>query len=86
MHSGVTGMLLMPLSVGTKLNPLLSMAASREKLKAARSKKLAAKAASTKLLQPVAASEKVAEKIKVSAKSKSALVPGSGQSMGMEID
>ncbi|KZS99122.1 hypothetical protein SISNIDRAFT_480697 [Sistotremastrum niveocremeum HHB9708] len=64
------------------------MAASREKLKAHRAKKQAARIASVKLVQPetVAETPKVAEKIKVPVRRKSALVPGEGQSMGMELD
>ncbi|CCM04611.1 uncharacterized protein FIBRA_06795 [Fibroporia radiculosa] len=67
------------------------MAASREKLRASRKKKLEkAKTMSTKLVEPMAAqsseSEKVREKIRVPAKSRSALIPGEGRSMGMEID
>lgn len=69
------------------------MAASREKLKASRRKKLEAKeakATSIRLVEPMAVEsperEKVREKIKVSAKSRSALIPGEGRSMGMDID
>ena len=65
------------------------MAASREKLRAHRKKKLE-KTASVKLVEPMAAEtsgqEKIREKIKVQAKSRSALVPGEGRSMGMDID
>lgn len=64
------------------------MAASREKLKAHRKKK--SEKASVKLVEPMAMetaeTEKVREKIKVPAKSRSALVPGEGRSMGMDID
>ncbi|KZT09509.1 uncharacterized protein LAESUDRAFT_735204 [Laetiporus sulphureus 93-53] len=66
------------------------MAASREKLRAHRKKKLAAKVASVKLVEPIAVqsseTEKIREKIKVSTKTRSALVPGEGRSMAMEID
>jgi len=65
------------------------MAASREKLLKHRKKKLEAKA-SVKLVEPMQVeteeTEVVREKIKVHAKSRSALVPGEGRSMGMEID
>lgn len=63
------------------------MAASREKLRAHRKKKLD-KSSSVKLVEPMAVEtaeeEKVREKIKV--KSRSALVAGEGRSMGMDID
>ena len=66
-----------------------SMAASKEKLRAHRTKKME-KSASVKLVEPVAAetsgAEKIREKIKVSTKSRSALIPGEGRSMGMDID
>jgi len=67
------------------------MAASKEKLRTHRKKKLeAAKKASFKLTEPMAVEspekEKIRDKIKVSAKSRSALIPGEGRSMGMEID
>ena len=69
------------------------MAASRAKLLAHRQKKKATSGASTsiKLVQPMSAlsveatPEKIHEKVKVSSK-KSALIPGEGRSMGMEID
>ncbi|KAF8516918.1 ribosomal protein L24e-domain-containing protein [Hysterangium stoloniferum] len=63
------------------------MAASREKLRAARTKKQLSRQ-SVKLLQPVVVEEKskVRQKIVVSAKRPSALVEGSGRSMGMEVD
>ncbi|THG98978.1 hypothetical protein EW026_g3307 [Hermanssonia centrifuga] len=64
------------------------MAASREKLRAHRKKK--AEKASVKLVEPMAMetteTEPIREKIRVSAKSRSALVPGEGRSMGMDID
>ena len=66
------------------------MAASREKLRAHRQKKLEKAKASVKLVEPMAAEssgqEKIREKIKIQAKSRSALVPGEGRSMGMDID
>ncbi|KAH9843043.1 ribosomal protein L24e-domain-containing protein [Rhodofomes roseus] len=67
------------------------MAASKEKLRAHRKRKLeAAKKVSVKLTEPMVVEspqkEKVREKIKVSAKSRSALIPGEGRSMGMEVD
>lgn len=67
------------------------MAASREKLKAHRKKKLEKVKASVKLVEPVAMeisedTERLREKIKVPAKSRSALIPGEGRSMGMDID
>ncbi|KAH7889361.1 ribosomal protein L24e-domain-containing protein [Phlebopus sp. FC_14] len=66
------------------------MAAAREKQLAHRAKKLAAKSTSVKLVEPMAVespqTEKVLEKIKVPAKSRTALMPGEGQSMGMDID
>jgi large subunit ribosomal protein L24e len=65
------------------------MAASREKLRAHRKKVHAKKeAVSTKLVEPISAEpQMVLEKIKVQASSsRSALVPGEGRSMGMDID
>ena len=65
------------------------MLASREKLRTHRKKKLE-KSASVKLVAPMAAEtsgvEKVRDKIKISTNSRSALVPGEGRSMGMDID
>jgi len=65
------------------------MAAAREKLRSHRKKKLAAKS-SVKLVEPLSTEsapvEKTREKIKVPAKSRSALVPGEGRSMGMDLD
>ena len=63
------------------------MAASREKLRAHRKKKQ--EKASVKLLEPVAMeseAEPIREKIRVPAKSRTALIPGEGRSMDMEID
>lgn len=66
------------------------MAAAREKLRASRKKKLLDPKASTNLLQPMSrlSVEEAAprEKIKVPVKARSALVPGEGRSMGMEVD
>lgn len=66
------------------------MAASREKLRAHRKKKLEKSKASVKLVEPTATepsgAEKIREKIKIQSKSRSALVPGEGRSMGMDID
>ncbi|KAJ2920459.1 hypothetical protein H1R20_g4215, partial [Candolleomyces eurysporus] len=64
------------------------MAVSRAKHKEHRKKMLeAAKSSSLKLRQPVEATvEPIREKIKVGVKSRSALVPGEGRSMGMDID
>lgn len=68
---------------------LLRMAASREKLLAHRRKKLGEKT-SIKLVKPISMevqdTSMVREKIKVPTKSRSALVPGEGRSMGMEVD
>jgi len=63
------------------------MATSKEKLRAHRKKVRATKeAVSTKLLEPISATqEMVREKIKVQV-SRTALVPGEGRSMGMDID
>jgi large subunit ribosomal protein L24e len=63
------------------------MAASKEKLRAHRTKLRASKTdVSTALVEPISANpEMVREKIKVHA-TKSALIPGEGRSMGMEID
>ena len=66
------------------------MAASREKLRAHRKNKLEKTKASVKLDEPTSTessgAQKIREKIKVQAKSRSALVPGEGRSMGMDID
>lgn len=67
------------------------MLASKEKLRTHRKKKLeAAKKASVKLVEPMALDspekERIRKKIRVPAKSRSALIPGEGRSMGMEID
>jgi len=64
------------------------MAAAREKHRAARAKKAATVDTSEPLVQPVELTEPVKEKqkIRVATKQKSALVPGGGQSMGMELD
>jgi len=62
------------------------MAASREKLRAHRKKVHASKeAVSTKLVDPISTEpQMVREKIKVQA-SRTALIPGEGRSMGMDI-
>ncbi|EPQ58081.1 hypothetical protein GLOTRDRAFT_56679 [Gloeophyllum trabeum ATCC 11539] len=68
------------------------MAAAREKMKAHRTKKSEIKSRpSVKLVQPMTVESEtvmVREKIKVpaSSKSRSALIPGEGQSMGMDVD
>lgn len=91
MHSGSTGM--PEWCVGSTFTPTdrfsgQRMAASREKLRAHRKKKL--EKTSVKLLEPMAIdspdAEPIREKIKVPAKSRSALIAGQGRSMGMEID
>lgn len=75
---------------GAYAHLLFRMAASRAKLLTHRKKKLATPS-SVKLIKPMeslsveATPEKVKEKIRVSSK-KSALVPGEGRSMGMELD
>jgi large subunit ribosomal protein L24e len=63
------------------------MAAAREKIRAHR-KKTAVSKPSVKLVEPLAKTEAdpVREKIRVPVKSRSALVPGEGRSMGMDID
>jgi large subunit ribosomal protein L24e len=68
------------------------MAASREKQKAHRRKMLEQAKSSVTLHEPLAAEEAEAlngsKKIKltVNSKHKSALIPGEGKSMGMDID
>jgi large subunit ribosomal protein L24e len=64
------------------------MVAAKEKVRAHRRKALANKeTVSTKLLEPVtAAASPIREKIKVKSSTRSALIPGEGQSMGMAID
>lgn len=63
------------------------MAAARDKLRAARTKKQLARQ-SVKLVQPVSLQDetKIREKITVPSKRPTALVEGSGRSMGMEVD
>ncbi|KAL5529267.1 hypothetical protein ACEPAG_5252 [Sanghuangporus baumii] len=67
------------------------MAASRAKLLAHRKKKKLSAPSTIKLVQPMAAlsveesQEKIVQKVRVPTR-KSALVPGEGRSMGMEID
>lgn len=66
------------------------MAVAREKQRAHRVKKLAAKSTPIKLVEPIAvgstSTDRELEKIKVPNKSRSALVMGDGQSMGMDVD
>ena len=64
------------------------MAVAKEKARAHRRKVLANKESiSTKLVEPIAASTSpIREKIKVKSSVRSALIPGGGQSMGMDID
>ncbi|TFK29986.1 hypothetical protein FA15DRAFT_630794 [Coprinopsis marcescibilis] len=63
------------------------MASSRAKQIAHRKKRLEAAKGSFKLREPVTKTAAAPEKIKVSVKSsKSALIPGEGRSMGMDID
>lgn len=68
--------------------PSKRMAVAKEKVRAHRRKVLANKeSVSTKLVEPVAASASpIREKIKIKSSTRSALVPGEGQSMGMEVD
>jgi large subunit ribosomal protein L24e len=63
------------------------MAASRQR-KLARRKKVSERASSSiKLVQPLPQGDvKVREKIKVPVMARSALVPGEGRSMAMEVD
>jgi large subunit ribosomal protein L24e len=61
------------------------MAASRDKQRAHRKKTLEATKSSVKLREPIS-TEAPKEKIKVAIKAKSALLPGEGRSMGMELD
>ena len=67
---------------------LYRMAVAKEKARAHRRKVLANKeSVSTKLVEPVATSASpIREKIKVKSSVRSALIPGEGQSMGMDID
>ena len=70
---------------GTQPAVSIRMVTSRDKVRAHRKKKLE----SIKLLEPTStegAQVMVKEKIKVSAKSRSALLPGEGRSMGMDLD
>lgn len=66
------------------------MAASRAKHRAHREKVIAAAKSSVKLVEPMAVESpgttKVREKIKIQGKARSALVPGEGRSMGMDLD
>ncbi|EAU88506.2 hypothetical protein CC1G_04212 [Coprinopsis cinerea okayama7 len=62
------------------------MAAARSKHKAHRQKMLEKAKSSVKLHEPIKQTAATPEKIKVAVKSRSALVPGEGRSMGMDID
>jgi large subunit ribosomal protein L24e len=65
------------------------MAASRERKLAHRRKTLGVAKASVKLIEPISVDpriEKIREKIKVPSKARSALIPGDGRSMDMDID
>ena len=64
------------------------MTAAKEKARAHRRKTTANKeTVSTKLLEPVTTSASpILERVKVRSSFRSALIPGEGQSMGMEID
>jgi large subunit ribosomal protein L24e len=64
------------------------MAAAKEKARAHRRKVLMKKeTVSTKLVEPVVVSASpIREKIKVKSSARTALIPGEGQSMGMEVD
>jgi len=66
------------------------MAVSRAKQRAHRKKVADSAKSSVKLVEPIVVESpgttKVREKIKVPAKARSALVPGEGRSMGMDID
>ena len=66
------------------------MAVAREKQRAHRAKRLAAKSMSVRLVEPLAVGStptaKELERIKVPNKSRSALIMGDGQSMGMDVD
>jgi large subunit ribosomal protein L24e len=66
------------------------MAASRERKLAHRRKTLELAKGSVKLVEPISVDspqmEKVREKIKIPAKARSALVPGDGRSVDMDLD
>lgn len=64
------------------------MTVAKEKARAHRRKTIADKeSVSTKLVEPITASAApILERVKVKSLVRSALVPGEGQSMGMEID
>lgn len=66
------------------------MVGSRKRQRAYKQNNLLKKSASVKLVEPVAMEteepEMIREKIKVPASSRSALIPGEGRSMGMDID
>jgi large subunit ribosomal protein L24e len=77
-----------PIVILLLIESTLRMAASREKKLAHRKKTLEAAKTSVKLVEPIDSvqMEKVREKIKVPTKATSALIPGDGRSMGMDID
>jgi large subunit ribosomal protein L24e len=64
------------------------MATAREKRRAFRAKKRQLADTSEPLVQPVEMADPIKEKqkIRIATKSQSALVPGAGQSMGMDVD
>jgi len=64
------------------------MAAAREKRRAARAKKRPAVETSEPLVEPVELVEptKEKQKMRVATKKQSALIPGGGQNMGMDVD
>lgn len=64
------------------------MAAAKEKARAHRRKVIAKKeTVSTRLVEPLTTSASpMLEKVKIKSLARSALIPGEGQSMGMEID
>jgi len=65
------------------------MAASRERKLAHRRKTLGVSKAPVKLIEPISVdpqTEKIRQKIKVPTKARSALIPGDGRSMDMDVD
>jgi len=84
-HSSSTGILTLFPPFIRLLNLVFRMAASREKQRAHRKKRMEAVKSSVKLHEPIS-TETQKEKIKVPVKAKSALVPGEQRSMGMEVD
>lgn len=81
---------LLPSNTYTSHATVYRMAVAREKQRAHRRKKLETATPSIRLHEPMAVESEgqsqIKEKIKVSTKSKSALIPGDGRSMGMDID